>query len=58
MPSPDERPRRRLPTQGAACTRAVIDQFAARWFPRPLHGVGRAMLCSFYGEPIRRVHPS
>lgn len=42
--------------EGAACTRAVIDQFAARWFPRPLHGVGRAMLCSFYGEPIRRVH--
>ena len=41
---------------GAACTRAVIDQFAARWFPRRLHFVGRAMLCSFYDEPIRRVH--
>jgi hypothetical protein len=42
--------------EGAACTRAVLDQFAARWFPRPLHFLGRAMLTSFYGEPIRRVH--
>jgi hypothetical protein len=42
--------------EGSACTRAVIEQFAGRWFPRPLRFVGRAMLCSFYGEPIRRVH--
>lgn len=41
---------------GSACTNAVIDQFAARWFPRRLHGVGRAMLCSFYTEPVLRVH--
>ncbi|HEX3612269.1 MAG TPA: hypothetical protein VHU88_11330 [Sporichthyaceae bacterium] len=41
---------------GAACTRAVIEQFAARWFPRPLHFLGRAMLCSFYGEAVLRVH--
>ncbi|MGQ0463703.1 MAG: hypothetical protein ACT4QG_00115 [Sporichthyaceae bacterium] len=41
---------------GAACTRAIVDQFAARWFPTRLHFVGRAMLCSFFTEPVLRVH--
>ncbi len=42
--------------EGSACTEAIIEQFAGRWFPRRLRGVGRAMLVSFFGEPVCRVH--
>lgn len=42
--------------EGADCTRAVVDQFADRWFPRGFHFAGRALIHSFFDEPVRRVH--
>jgi hypothetical protein len=48
---------------GAAGTQAILDQFAHRWFPRPLHGLARAWVISLYPEhliysyQLKRPHP-
>jgi hypothetical protein len=41
---------------GRQMTDAIMDQFAFRFFPRPLHGIGRALVASTYHPTVWRVH--
>jgi len=41
---------------GEMVTHAILDQFAHRFFPRPLHGLARALVVSTYHPTCWRVH--
>jgi hypothetical protein len=41
---------------GAMVTQAVLDQFAYRWFPAPLRGLGRAMAASTLHPNCWKTH--
>jgi hypothetical protein len=41
---------------GAMSTKAVLDQFAYRWFPAPLRGLGRAMAASTMHPNCWKTH--
>ncbi|WP_409332931.1 hypothetical protein [Trujillonella humicola] len=40
---------------GRAATASFVEHFATRWFPRPLHFFGRALVTSFFDENIQRL---
>lgn len=42
--------------EGHVMTTAAAEHFVARWFPRPLHFFGRALVTSFLTPTIVRVH--
>ena len=41
---------------GRRSTRTVTEDFATRWFPRPLHFFGRALVTAFLTPTVLRVH--
>lgn len=41
---------------GTRAAASIVEHFATRWFPAPLRPFGRALVTSFYGEAILRVH--
>lgn len=42
--------------EGEIATKALIDQFANRWFPRGLRFVGRTLILSMFNDTPHRVH--
>lgn len=41
---------------GALASKALVDQFANKWFPKGFRYFGRALILSLMDEPPRRVH--
>jgi hypothetical protein len=42
--------------EGHQVCEALIDQFARRWFPGPLHGIGRQLVLSVQRDRVLEVH--